>query len=192
MMMEVLLQVDHFYRLIRYESQKVYLVEFMKKMQLRELRRGQVLYKEGVVNEGLYVILRGKVSLWQTKSQGEINNEIAIITKLSKYAKVSNPSDQMKEKIDHAQFRLNFLRNKEDDDLFRKQKDPFFLTENICALKRIRSVGEGGKNLISTWNIQIICRLVERGVRGERWKDGTRDNGDERLSHAIHYPSRVS
>lgn len=46
----------------------------------------------------------------------------------------------MKNKLAEAEFRLNFLRNKEHDDLFRNQKASFFLTENICALKRIRNV----------------------------------------------------
>ncbi|EAR86575.2 cyclic nucleotide-binding domain protein (macronuclear) [Tetrahymena thermophila SB210] len=142
-MVEALLQIKHFYTLIRYESQKEYLFQFMQKMKLIKSKRGQIIYEKGAQNEGLYLLIKGNLSIWEPKTQGEINDEIGLITKLEKFAKIGNQSDDIKKKVHQTQFLLDFIRKKQDDELFKNQKEQYFLTENICSLKRVRYIYPG-------------------------------------------------
>ncbi|KAL4475058.1 hypothetical protein ABPG74_001754 [Tetrahymena malaccensis] len=142
-MIEALLQIKHFYTLIRYESQKEYLIQFMEKMKLIKTKRGQIIYEKGAQNEGLYLLIKGNLSIWEPKTQGEINDEIGLITKLEKFAKIGNQSDDIKKKVHQTQFLLDFIRKKQDDELFKNQKEQYFLTENICSLKRVRYIYPG-------------------------------------------------
>ncbi|KAL4512131.1 hypothetical protein ABPG72_005133 [Tetrahymena utriculariae] len=142
-MIEALLQIKHFYTLIRYESQKEYLIQFIQKMKLIKTKRGQIIYEKGAQNEGLYLLIKGNLSIWEPKTQGEINDEIGLITKLEKFAKISNQSDDIKKKVHQTQFLLDFIRKKQDDELFKNKKDQYFLTENICSLKRVRYIYPG-------------------------------------------------
>jgi len=53
-------------------------------MEVKTVKKGEVLYDKGKVNEGLFIIIQGEFSLWEPKSQGEINNEINLIEKIAK------------------------------------------------------------------------------------------------------------
>jgi len=60
--------------------------------------------------------------------------------------------EEGKKKEQQAIIHLNFIRKKEDDELLRNQrKNGYFLTENVCALKRMRYLQIGGNYRDLQW-----------------------------------------
>jgi len=124
-------------------------MQFIQQMEVKIVQKGEILYEKNKANEGLFIILQGEFSLWEPKSQGEINNEINLIAKIDKFqaADPTTKTEEAKKKEQQALFCLNFIRKREDDDLLRNQKNSYFLTGNVCALKRMRYNQVGGSLL---------------------------------------------
>lgn len=108
---------------------------------------GQIIFRRGDAAARIYFILSGKVSLWQAKTEFEINAEIKANSSLFELRsqvdleKGKGTADaqrirDLESQIQDQSARLNTLRSRQEEQLLRLEGRQYFILKNFCRLKR--------------------------------------------------------
>ncbi|KAL4475158.1 hypothetical protein ABPG74_001854 [Tetrahymena malaccensis] len=108
---DLVVEIPHFQNLIQISKKMGKFEQLCKKMVLRKYTKGDILFRQQSFANELILVVEGQISMWQVKSDPDINNEQRLIQTAEKSLKAY--------KREEAKQSLDLMRNLEEDSIFR-------------------------------------------------------------------------
>ncbi|KAL4512029.1 hypothetical protein ABPG72_005031 [Tetrahymena utriculariae] len=108
---DLVVEIPHFQNLIQISKKMGKFEQLCKKMVLRKYTKGDILFKQQSFANELILVIEGQISMWQVKSDPDINTEQKLIQTAEKSLKAF--------KREEAKQGLDLMRNLEEDNIFR-------------------------------------------------------------------------